>query len=133
MGIAQGILTNQQSDLTLTSGVSVYGVFGGDMYSETISYGMPISIDTTIRMIGIVPTIAPNDVSDTLEMRIVNITQGTNRGYGFMNWLPNSLNTRAITPLDIDAGDVIYVRLTLTSAFSVGVRQVLCIYDLQTP
>lgn len=134
--IAQGILTNFDYDLELLPSVSKFGTFGSDIYTTTSSWGMPMAITTTIRMIGFVTSVAPANPSDVFRMIIYNRSAGTSQTRNFSNWNTYELNSQALsTPLEITQGDLVYLELLLVGGAvtsNLNVPQVLAIYDLVT-
>jgi hypothetical protein len=132
-GIAQGILTNFDYTFELQPSIAERGTFGGDIYTTSASWGMPMAIATTIRMIGFVTTVPPTNPASTLTMSLVNRTSGVTRAWTFTNWTTNSLQTRALSPvMDIAQGDLIYIDL-VSSVANMNITQILATYDLQTP
>lgn len=135
MAIAQGILTNFDANLEILAGQTFFGTFGGDTYSLVSSWGVPIAIETTIRMLGFVTSVSPFDSADIVRMRIYNRTQNTSATANFSNWNLYTLNSLALsTPLDVAQGDLVYLSVGLISSnlANVNVQQVLATYDLVT-
>ena len=135
MGIPQGILTNNCVSTIISSEETYYGGFGGDVYQNSVpTNALSIPINTTIRAIGIVVATEFVDVTDEINLRITNLSEGIDASVTFTEWQTYSLLVSAITPMVLEQYFKVYMSIAFSGSLAqLEVIQTFALYDLMTP